>query len=412
MERTPHVLLVGAGAEAFAAKQGVRRLDAGALITDRMRAKWQAARAARAAPTGHGTVGCVARDAQGHVAAATSTGGTLLKLAGRVGDSAIVGAGTYADDRAGAASCTGQGEAFMKAAAAKLAVEAMLAGAPPDAAARQALAAVRRYGGDGGIICADVTGPGGVRLQHARRCRAPRSTRRASSRRACDGYGTICRAASAALERRREAGLVADAGLARVRRLLDRRIVRGLRATDVAALADVVALVVAVVVPLADRLTVESLVRRVAADERCSEKQRSNQALKASTHAAECARVLADGKARIAFAGRRAARSGVVRGCAGVTRAPLCLRRRPTGARSNKEQIMDRGDNGPSRREMVCGMATAVAAGVAASPAVAAEAKGDAAVQRRPRGCPTRSPRTPSRRSRGRRRTGPGCRAR
>jgi L-asparaginase / beta-aspartyl-peptidase len=158
MERTPHVLLVGAGAEAFAAKQGVRRLDAGALITDGARAKWQAARAARVGPSGHGTVGCVARDAQGHVAAATSTGGTLLKLTGRVGDSAIVGAGTYADDRAGAASCTGQGEAFMKAAAAKLAVEAMLAGAPPDAAARQALAAVRRYGGDGGIICVDATG--------------------------------------------------------------------------------------------------------------------------------------------------------------------------------------------------------------------------------------------------------------
>jgi L-asparaginase / beta-aspartyl-peptidase len=81
-----------------------------------------------------------------------------MKLAGRVGDSAIVGAGTCADDRAGAASCTGQGEAFMKATAAKLAVEAMLAGAPPDAAARQALAAVRRYAGDGGIICVDLAG--------------------------------------------------------------------------------------------------------------------------------------------------------------------------------------------------------------------------------------------------------------
>ncbi len=158
MERTVHVLLVGAGAEAFAAKQGVRRAEADALITDHMRAKWQAARAKASGATGHGTVGCVARDGQGHVAAATSTGGVLLKLAGRVGDSAIIGAGTYADDRAGAASCTGLGEAFMKAAAAKLAVEAMLAGAPPDAAARQALAAVRRYSGDGGIICADAAG--------------------------------------------------------------------------------------------------------------------------------------------------------------------------------------------------------------------------------------------------------------
>jgi beta-aspartyl-peptidase (threonine type) len=158
MERTAHVLLAGAGAEAFAAKQGVKRLPAGALVTERARTRWQAALAKRPAPAGHGTVGCVARDADGHVAAATSTGGVVLKLAGRVGDSALIGAGTYADDRAGAASCTGLGEAFMKAAAAKVAVEAMLAGAPPDAAARQALAAVRRYGGDGGIICVDAGG--------------------------------------------------------------------------------------------------------------------------------------------------------------------------------------------------------------------------------------------------------------
>lgn len=158
MERTKHVLLVGAGAEAFAAQQAVPRAQVGAMITDRMRAKWRAARTNRPAAAAHGTVGCVARDALGHVAAATSTGGTLLKLPGRVGDSAIVGAGTYADHQAGAASCTGLGEAFMKAVAAKLAVEAMLAGAPPDAAARQALAAARRYGGDGGIICADAAG--------------------------------------------------------------------------------------------------------------------------------------------------------------------------------------------------------------------------------------------------------------
>ena len=145
MERTAHVLLVGPGAEAFAAKQGVKRLPAGALVTERARSRWQAALAKRSAPAGQptgGTVGCVARDAEGHVAAATSTGGVVLKLAGRVG----------------AASCTGLGEAFMKAAAAKVAVEAMLAGAPPDGAARQALAAVRRYGGDGGIICADAGG--------------------------------------------------------------------------------------------------------------------------------------------------------------------------------------------------------------------------------------------------------------
>ncbi len=176
MERTAHVLLVGAGAEAFAARQGVRRLEAGALVTDRMRAKWQAAKIKATTPAGGGTVGCVARDAQGHVAAATSTGGILMKLSGRVGDSALIGAGTYADDRAGAASCTGLGEAFMKALGAKVAVEAMLAGAPPDAAARQALAAVRRAGGDGGIICADAAGRVGFAFNTPGMSRAAIST--------------------------------------------------------------------------------------------------------------------------------------------------------------------------------------------------------------------------------------------
>jgi beta-aspartyl-peptidase (threonine type) len=176
MERTPHVLLVGAGAEAFAAKQGVRRLEPGALITDGSRARWQAARAKRTPAAGHGTVGCVARDAQGHVAAATSTGGIVLKLPGRVGDSAVIGAGTYADDRAGAASCTGLGEAFIKAAAAKMAVEAMLMGAPPDAAARQTLAAVRRHGGEGGIICVDAAGRVGFAFNAAVMSRASIST--------------------------------------------------------------------------------------------------------------------------------------------------------------------------------------------------------------------------------------------
>jgi L-asparaginase / beta-aspartyl-peptidase len=176
MERTPYVLLVGAGAQAFAAKQGVKRLPDGALVTERARSRWQAALAKQAAPAGHGTVGCVARDAAGHVAAATSTGGILLKAAGRVGDSALIGAGTYADDRAGAASCTGLGETFMKAAAAKVAVEAMLAGAPPDGAARQALAAVRRYGGDGGIICADAAGRLGFAFNTAAMSRASINT--------------------------------------------------------------------------------------------------------------------------------------------------------------------------------------------------------------------------------------------
>ena len=172
MERTPHVLLVGAGAAAFASECGLSALPAGALVTERMRDKWRAALArASAAPSG-GTVGCVARDAAGGLAAATSTGGVMLKRRGRVGDSAVVGAGTYADDGAGAVSCTGVGEAFIKAAAAKQAVEALRAGQSPAEAARQALAAVRRHGGSGGLIGVDAAGRVGLafdtpRMAHA-----------------------------------------------------------------------------------------------------------------------------------------------------------------------------------------------------------------------------------------------------
>ncbi|HLK93742.1 MAG TPA: isoaspartyl peptidase/L-asparaginase [Polyangia bacterium] len=172
MERTSHVLLVGAGASAFAAANGVALLPAGALITPRARTRWEAVRARRAASASGGTVGCVVRDASGALAAATSTGGMLGKRAGRVGDSAVIGAGTYADAGAGAVSCTGVGEAFIKAAAAKQAVEAMRAGQSPADAARAILPAVRRYGGNGGLICVDAAGRIGVaydtpRMAHA-----------------------------------------------------------------------------------------------------------------------------------------------------------------------------------------------------------------------------------------------------
>ena len=174
MERTPHVLLVGAGAEALAAACGVPRLSPGVLVTEQARRRWKAALAARGAPRspGGGTVGCVARDARGHVAAATSTGGTLLKHRGRVGDSAVIGAGTFADDAAGAVSCTGAGEAFIKATAARQAVEALRAGATPAEAARVALALVARHGGDGGLIAVAPSGAVGFAFDTDRMARA------------------------------------------------------------------------------------------------------------------------------------------------------------------------------------------------------------------------------------------------
>jgi L-asparaginase / beta-aspartyl-peptidase len=171
MEKTPHVLLVGAGAAAFAVEQGWAPLPPDALVTERMRTKWRAAQA-RAAGQSGGTVGCVACDAAGRLAAATSTGGTMLKRPGRVGDSALIGAGTYADEGAGAVSCTGLGEAFIKAAAAKAAVEAMRAGRSPTEAARAILPSVRRHGGGGGLIGVDAAGRLGLafdtpRMAHA-----------------------------------------------------------------------------------------------------------------------------------------------------------------------------------------------------------------------------------------------------
>jgi L-asparaginase / beta-aspartyl-peptidase len=172
MERTPHVLLVGAGASAFAGECGLAPLAPGALVTEQMREKWRAA-VARAAPApAGGTVGCAAHDVAGRVAAATSTGGMMRKRRGRVGDSALIGAGTYADDGAGAVSCTGLGEAFIKAAAAKQAVEALRAGRSPAEVAREVLPAVRRHGGSGGFICVDAAGRVGFafdtpRMAHA-----------------------------------------------------------------------------------------------------------------------------------------------------------------------------------------------------------------------------------------------------
>ena len=145
MDETPHVLLAAEGAARFAIAQGFVPADEATMITDAARTKWEAARA-KGATEGWagGTVGAVARDVNGHVAAATSTGGMVNKPAGRVGDSPIIGAGTYADDEAGACSTTGHGEAMIRVCIAKTAVDGMRAdghgtqGAPGALAAKTA----------------------------------------------------------------------------------------------------------------------------------------------------------------------------------------------------------------------------------------------------------------------------------
>jgi beta-aspartyl-peptidase (threonine type) len=169
MERSHHVLLAGPGASAFAREVGILPHDNGLLVTPRQRARWEAARAAAAAgdsvPGGlslgkkSGTVGAAARDARGNLAAATSTGGMQLKRPGRVGDTPLIGCGTYADDALAAVSCTGHGERIIQLTLARHVAELVGRGVAPMAAAREAVAALgRRVQGEGGVI---VVGPRG-----------------------------------------------------------------------------------------------------------------------------------------------------------------------------------------------------------------------------------------------------------
>ena len=155
MERTPHVLLAGAGAAAFAGEQGLARVaDPDAWFTHAGLDESNFAPGQLA----HGTVGCVARDAEGRLAGGTSTGGVFQKLPGRVGDTPIPGAGVWAD-RTVAVSCTGQGEYFLRtAAAASVAHRIRWAGASLADAAREAIADIARLGGEGGMICVDARG--------------------------------------------------------------------------------------------------------------------------------------------------------------------------------------------------------------------------------------------------------------
>jgi isoaspartyl peptidase/L-asparaginase-like protein (Ntn-hydrolase superfamily) len=159
MEETPHVLLAGAGAAAFCARLGLERVgDPHTYYTP------ASSRLPAPDELAHGTVGAVARDREGRLAAATSTGGLLRKLPGRVGDSPLIGAGVWADGRV-AVSCTGHGEMFIRAnAAADVSARMRYAGQTVDAAASGALAEVRALGGDGGLIA--VTSEGEIAMPY------------------------------------------------------------------------------------------------------------------------------------------------------------------------------------------------------------------------------------------------------
>jgi beta-aspartyl-peptidase (threonine type) len=158
------VLYADRGAERFALDRGFARASDDDLITEKSRARWEIVRnSGGIVGFAGGTVGAVALDSKGHVAAATSTGGMMNKPRGRVGDSPLIGAGTYADDEAGSCSNTGDGEAVIRVVLAKEACSMLKNKTLPETAARQAIALLGdRAGGSGGIILVDPNGRMGL----------------------------------------------------------------------------------------------------------------------------------------------------------------------------------------------------------------------------------------------------------
>lgn len=154
MDRTPHVMLAGEGAALFAHDQGLEPIgDEAAWFT-------QAGQGEDNHPPGtlsHGTVGCCVLDSEGRLAAATSTAGVFGKMPGRVGDTPIPAAGTWADEHA-AVSCTGQGEYFIRVAAAARTAIGVAAGQTLAEAAQATIDRIGGLGGDGGLIALDRQG--------------------------------------------------------------------------------------------------------------------------------------------------------------------------------------------------------------------------------------------------------------
>ena len=149
---TPHVFLVGAGADAFAEGFPNTLTDNAALLTPRTKAAYETWKQDVGEPANSATVGAVVLDNEGRLAAVTSTGGMLGKWPGRIGDSPLPGIGTYAD-RFVAVSCTGKGEAFMRAVTAKSVAERLRTGGELEKILKDALAEVVHFNGSGGLIC-------------------------------------------------------------------------------------------------------------------------------------------------------------------------------------------------------------------------------------------------------------------
>ena len=161
MEHGPHVFLSGEAADHFAAAAGIEQVANDFFILPERRRQLEEALAAGSAadPIKYGTIGAVAVDVNGNVAAATSTGGITAKRWGRVGDSPLIGAGTYADNRAAAVSATGSGEYFIRAVAAhEVAARMRLGGQSLQQAIDDVLADIAALGGKGGLIAVSPAG--------------------------------------------------------------------------------------------------------------------------------------------------------------------------------------------------------------------------------------------------------------
>jgi beta-aspartyl-peptidase (threonine type) len=157
MENSPHVFLAGEGADRFSKERGLPQVPNDYFSTPDRRRQLDEMKAKKVSAIDveykYGTVGAVALDSQGHVAAATSTGGTTGKRWGRVGDSPIIGAGTYADDRACAVSATGTGEYFIRVGAAhEICARIRFKGEAAQVAADAVIKEIGELGGDGGVI--------------------------------------------------------------------------------------------------------------------------------------------------------------------------------------------------------------------------------------------------------------------
>jgi beta-aspartyl-peptidase (threonine type) len=163
LDANEHVILAGPSAWRFAQEVGIAPAPAGSLITERARQRL----AARERDRSGGTVGAVARDRHGHFAAATSTGGIVGKRAGRIGDSPIPGAGTWADARC-AISATGDGEAILRVALSRSIASRVAAGTPLETAVKAALVELATItGGSAGVIGVDAHGVVGLQLSPA-----------------------------------------------------------------------------------------------------------------------------------------------------------------------------------------------------------------------------------------------------